>query len=399
MHVTAALIVDIILVAVFLLAAISGYRSGAVSSILSTIGVVAGLLVAAGLLPVVLRWTDSVALRFVLALGLFILLVALGNVVGGVLGSTLRQGVRGRFLRVLDSSFGAVFQTAVAMLVAWFIATPLATGIGGNVAAGIHSSTVLGGINRAVPETWKDAPASVSALLSDTGLPPLVSPYDASKSPQVEAPNIKVADRLLVEELRPSVIHVVSEAPSCRRRLMGSGFVTADDYVITNAHVVAGASAVTLDTTIGMRQADVVYYNPHVDIAVLYAPDLGLPALKWAEERAVTGQDAVVMGFPASGPFEAAPARVRDVLTIAGPDIYANDRVEREAYTVRGSIREGNSGGPMVDANGDVLGVVFGAAVDATDTGYVLTAREVLSQIGDVNMLTQPVGTAECVAQ
>jgi S1-C subfamily serine protease len=201
-----------------------------------------------------------------------------------------------------------------------------------------------------------------------------------------------------VEELRPAVVHIQGDADECRRRLMGSGFVTAPDYVVTNAHVVAGTQTVRLDTVLGVHEATVVYYNPGVDLAVLHAPGLGLPALPWAGTPAATGDDAIVMGFPESGPFEAAPARIRDELLIAGPDIYASGRVEREAYTVRGSIRQGNSGGPLVDTEGRVLGVVFGASVDQTDTGYVVTADEAQRQIGDVTALAGPVDTQGCVA-
>ncbi len=104
------------------------------------------------------------------------------------------------------------------------------------------------------------------------------------------------------------------------------------------------------------------------------------------------------MGFPESGPFEAAPARVSDRITISGADIYSNGRVEREAYTVRGSIRKGNSGGPMVDTEGNVLGVVFGASVDSSDIGYVLTAQEVQNIVGDIAAMESPADTQKCVA-
>ena len=128
-------------------------------------------------------------------------------------------------------------------------------------------------------------------------------------------------DPELVRSIRPSIIHVLGDAEECSRRLLGSGFVVADDYVVTNAHVVAGTQTVRLDTKLGLKDATVVYYNPEVDIAVLRAPDLGIQPLPWAQQPAQTGDDAMVMGFPHSGPFNAEMARVRDRITIAGPDI------------------------------------------------------------------------------
>jgi len=180
---------------------------------------------------------------------------------------------------------------------------------------------------------------------------------------------------------------------------MGSGFVADKEHVITNAHVVAGTEEVWLDTVLGTFQADVVFYDPQLDIAVLRSEELTMAPLQWASATAVTGEDAIVMGFPNSGPFEAAPARISERLKIAGPNIYATGRVEREAYTARGSIRQGNSGGPMLNLDGQVLGVVFGASADESDIGYALTADEVKEAIGNIAALDTPVGTQECVVR
>ena len=142
-----------------------------------------------------------------------------------------------------------------------------------------------------------------------------------------------------------------------------------------------------------------VFYDPQLDIAVLRSEELTMASLQWASATAVTGEDAIVMGFPNSGPFEAAPARISERLKIAGPNIYATGRVEREAYTARGSIRQGNSGGPMLNLDGQVLGVVFGASADESDIGYALTADEVQEAIGNIAALDTPVGTQECVVR
>lgn len=396
---TASLIIDAILILAVVVALISGWRAGAFASVLSTVGVVAGLICGAALAPVVMQLTDSTALRVLLALGTIILLIGIGNLVGGMLGASLRDRMRFRSSMKIDSGIGAVFQGVVTLFVAWLVAIPLATGVGGVIGEGMRNSVVLGAVDSVIPNQLDRVPTQISALLNDSGIPQIGSPFQTDSSPEVEAPRINVANRELVESLRPSVVHVLGDAQVCSRRLMGSGFVTEPDYVVTNAHVVAGTETIRLDTVLGVRGAEVVYYNPDVDIAVLHSPGLDLPALPWAPAPATTGDDAMVMGFPESSPFEAAPARIRDQITIAGPDIYAEGRVEREAYTVRGSIRQGNSGGPMTNTEGDVLGVVFGASVDSSDTGYALTAGEVQRQLGDVTRLTEPVDTESCVAR
>ncbi|AIU31850.1 membrane protein [Corynebacterium ulcerans] len=396
---TPGTVVDIIIGLALILAIFSGWRQGAFASVLSTLGVIAGLICGAALAPVVMEQTESTALRFLLALGTVILLVGIGNLVGGLIGSSLRDRAQWRKTLALDSMVGALFQALATLIVAWLVAIPLATSLSGSVSQGIKNSTILGFVDRNIPAALSTLPSRISAMLNESGLPPLISPFvEGTQSKQVEAPAIKVADTALVERLRPSVIHVLGESEKCSRRLMGSGFVIDESHVITNAHVVAGTDKVSLDTVEGVFAAEVVYYNPQLDIAVLKSDKISLPALSWAQEPAESGADAIVMGFPESGPFEAAPARVSDRITISGADIYSNGRVEREAYTVRGSIRKGNSGGPMVDTEGNVLGVVFGASVDSSDIGYVLTAQEVQNIVGDIAAMESPADTQKCVA-
>mgnify|MGYP000870365611 CR=1 FL=1 len=396
---TPALIVDGLILLGLVIAIVVGWRQGAYASVLSTIGVVAGLIIGAALAPPVMQLTESVALRFLLGLGTIILLVGLGNLIGGILGSSLRERMRMRSSQTIDSAIGAAFTGAATLIVLWLISIPLAAGLTGSFSQGIRNSTILSFVDSNTPPGLNQLPARITALLDESGLPPIFAPFDEPPAREVEAPAIKVENTELVEALRPGVVHIQGDSDVCSRRLMGSGFVAEEDYVITNAHVVAGTQDVRLDTVLGVKDAEVVYYNPGVDIAVLHSPGLNLPVLPWAPVPAQSGDDAIVMGFPESGPFEAAPARIREQLLIAGPDIYAEGRVERDAYTVRGTIRQGNSGGPMLDTQGAVLGVVFGASVDQTDTGYVLTAEEVQRQVGDVAALTAPVGTQECVAR
>ncbi|WJZ01474.1 MarP family serine protease [Corynebacterium freiburgense] len=393
------MIVDIAIFLFVIFALISGWRQGALTSVLSTVGVIAGLIIGASIAPFAMGYTTHTALRFLLAIGIMIFFLGIGNMVGGIAGSALRNGMPLKSFQRVDSAVGSVFQAFATLVVVWLLAIPLATSVPERMSAEIRSSKALSFVDGFMPTFLDNVPARIAAMLSESGLPPLISPFYQPNGVEVEAPDIQVQDVALVERLRPSVIHVMSDATQCSRRLMGSGFVIDKDYVITNAHVVAGADTVRLDTVIGVRSAEVVFFDPAEDIAVLRSPDLGLNSLQWASEPAKTGQDSIVMGFPQSGPFEAAPARVREEITVNGPNIYASGMTQRQAYTVRGSIRQGNSGGPMVDLEGQVLGVVFGAAIDDTDTGYVLTSAEVQQKIGPLQKLTSAVDTQTCVAK
>ncbi len=201
----------------------------------------------------------------------------------------------------------------------------------------------------------------------------------------------------MVAATRSSVVKIRGVATECQKVLEGSGFVIAPDRVMSNAHVVAGSETVTVQTDGKTYDATVVSYDPDADISILDVPNLPAKPLVFADKLAKTGTDAVVMGYPGGGDFVATPARVREVIELNGPDIYRTTTVTREVYTIRGTVRQGNSGGPMINRDGKVLGVVFGAAVDDADTGFVLTAEEVARQLAKIGN-TARVATGACVS-
>ena len=389
-----ALIADLIIAFASCVTFFFGWRQGAFASVLSAVGVVSGIVLSVALLPLVSNYTAHPTLTLLLGIGVMVLIAGIGNLLGGLAGSRLRQSIRTRTAMTVDSLLGAVFQVFALLLVVWFVATPLVGRVTGPVGEGLSNSRVLTAVDQLTPPVIDNLPARLAATLSESGLPPLVSPFTGAR--EVEPPNILIDDTAMVDRVRPSVVYVLADAPQCSRRLMGSGFVISPDTILTNAHVVAGTDTVHVETVNGTVEATVVFYDPDTDLAVLHSAGLDLPALQWAEDAASTGDDAVVMGFPEGGPFEARPVRIRDKIIVNGPNIYATTRVDREAYSLRGTIRHGNSGGPLLTTDGDVLGVIFGTAVDESETGYALSADEVISTIGEFS--TAAVDTGACVA-
>jgi len=187
-------------------------------------------------------------------------------------------------------------------------------------------------------------------------------------------------------------------APGCQRSIEGSGFVISPDHVLTNAHVVAGVTSqqtVTTDTGRSLS-AKVVYYDPQVDVAVLYVPGLNLPPLRFASS-ASPGDNAVVAGYPLdTTTLHLVPARIGDVQNVQGPNIYFTSTVIRQIYEIRATVKSGNSGGPLLSPQGTVDGVVFAAAVGVNDTGFALTAAEVSADASAGAQLTTPVSTGAC---
>jgi S1-C subfamily serine protease len=142
----------------------------------------------------------------------------------------------------------------------------------------------------------------------------------------------------------------------------------------------------------------VVFYDYDTDLAVLDVPNLSAPPLSLDPNTTPAGQDAIVLGYPLDGPYTAAAARVREQINLAGPNIYDDQTVHRDVYTVRALVQSGNSGGPLVEPDGTVIGVVFGAAVDDSQTGFALTAKQVEDKLPDPATLYRTVSTDQCAS-
>lgn len=397
---TGHVIVDVVAAVLILAAVVNGWRQGLIAAVFTALGSVAGLVAGYFAALFAVNSVDGQGMRTIVFLSVVMVFVGLGNLAGSYAGDTLRPSARWAPVRAVDAVAGAALQALAASLALWIISVPLISGLPEQPSEALRQSRVLSLIDARVPESFVQLPAKMASLLHETGMPPLVSPFRTDAANEVDAPDPEIVTEHLVTATRPSVVHVVGDSQTCHHRLMGSGFVIAEDYVLTNAHVVAGTQSVSLDTVVGVKPADVVLYDPEVDIALLHATELGLPELDWAERELRHGSDAVVMGFPDSGPFAATAARVRSKLELSGPDIYTTGRIERGAYTIRGDVRQGNSGGPLLDTDGQVAGMIFGTATDVEETGYALTAEQIRERVGEVDQLsalTEPVDTRSCV--
>jgi S1-C subfamily serine protease len=389
---------DIAVLAVAFIAAISGWRSGALGSLLSFVGVLLGAIAGVLLAPHLVAHVSAPRAKLFAALFLILALVVVGEVAGVVLGRAVRGAIHSNSVRFFDSLVGVGVQLVVVLVAAWLLATPLTSSAGQpNLAAAVRGSRVLAQVNDFAPDWLKTVPKRLSSLLDTSGLPQVLEPFSRTPVAAVAAPDAALANNPVVANTEPGVVKIRAIAPSCQKVLEGSGFVLSPDRVMTNAHVVAGANSVTVEASGNPYDATVVSYDPTVDIAILAVPNLPAGPLAFANAPVTSGTEAVVMGYPGGGGFAATPARIRELIELSGPDIYRSATINREVYTVRASVEQGNSGGPLIDLNGQVLGVVFGAAVDDNDTGFVLTAKEVATQLAHIGD-TAPVATGECVS-
>jgi S1-C subfamily serine protease len=340
---------------------------------------------------------DGPRSKLFVSLFLILGLVVIGEIAGVVLGRAVRGAIRNRTLRTFDSVIGVGLQLVAVLVAAWLLGSLLTSVDQPNLAAAVRGSRVLAQVDEVAPSWLKSVPNRLKALLNTSGLPDVLPQFGRTPIVDVDAPDAALATDAVVAATRPSVLKIRGVAPSCQKVLEGSGFVVSPNRVMSNAHVVAGSESVTVEVDGQTYDASVVSYDPSADISILDVPDLPSAPLQFDMQEAPTGTDSVVMGYPGGGDFTATPARIREIIQLNGPDIYHTTTVTREVYTIRGTVRQGNSGGPLIDRGGKVLGVVFGAAVDDAETGFVLTANEVAKQMARVGN-TQRVPTGACIS-
>jgi S1-C subfamily serine protease len=391
--------VDLVVLLLAIFAAVSGARQGLVIALPAFAGVLLGAVIGVRLAPLLISHFTNPATRVAFAVAILVLLVALGETFGVWAGRTLKQRIRNPKLAGIDNALGAILQGVVVFVVAWMIALPLTSYSGfPALSYALQRSSVLGAVNTIMPDSARALPSDLRRLLDVPDMPEVTSPFSDTPIIDVGPPNSALQTSAIVRAVRPSIVKIHGQAPSCSRQLEGSGFVIAPQRVLTNAHVVAGTDTVSVEINGGDLDAHVVFYNPDVDVAILAVPDLTASPLPWNTTAAKQGQDAIVLGYPLDGPYHASAARIRQRMNLPGPNIYDDARVQRDVYTVYATVRSGNSGGPLIDPNGAVLGVVFGAAVDDSQTGFALTAQQVLSTIPNPAGLYRSVSTDQCAA-
>jgi S1-C subfamily serine protease len=393
---------DFLLILAAVWFAVVGYRQGFVVGIMSVIGFLGGGLGAIFVLPLI--WDEATgdatpgSAAVMTAVAIVIVCASVGQAFTTLLGNKLRTRITQSPARVLDASGGALVNVVAMLLVAWLIGTALATTTLPTVGREVRSSKVLLGVEKVVPSqagTWFD---DFRSTLAQNGLPQVFGTFGSEPITSVPAPDPALAHSPVVTSARRSIVKVVGTAPSCAKVLEGSGFVFADDRVMTNAHVVGGVSEPTVQ--IGgkgrLHDARVVLYDWERDIAILDVPGLDAPPLHFIGGEAHSKDDAIVAGFPENGAFDVRAARVRDRIEAEGPDIYHRGTVRRDVYSLYATVRQGNSGGPLLTRDGRVAGVVFAKSLDDANTGYALTAAEVAPDVTAGSTAEQRVDSQSC---
>ncbi|ARF62572.1 MULTISPECIES: MarP family serine protease [Streptomyces] len=397
-------VLDILLLLAAVWFAVIGYRQGFVVGVLSVIGFLGGGLVAVYLLPVIWdRVTEDAEISTAIAIGAVVVVIvcaSIGQAFTTHLGNKLRRYITWSPARALDATGGALVNVVAMLLVAWMIGLLLAGTALPKLGKEVRTSSVLLGVDRVMPEqapTWFQ---DFSSVLAQNGFPQVFSPFANEPITEVKAPDPALVGSPVAARAKKSIVKVVGTAPSCGKVLEGTGFVFSERRVMTNAHVVGGVDEPTVQ--IGgegrLYDAKVVLYDWQRDIAVLDVPDLRAEPLKFTgpDDDAETGDSAIVAGFPENGAYDVRSARVRARIDADGPDIYHRGTVRRDVYSLYATVRQGNSGGPLLTPDGKVYGVVFAKSRDDQETGYALTGDEIREDIEIGRTADQQVDSQGC---
>ncbi|AYL35701.1 MarP family serine protease [Streptomyces fungicidicus] len=390
-------LLDILLLLVVLAYAASGYRRGLLAGCVSLAGFVGGAVVGVWILPWVMDLVTPGSTRATVAAVFTVLLPAVaGHELAGRLALRLRRELDRGPLRVADGIGGAVANSVAVLIVAWVAASVLGASSSPLVTSAIRDSRLLGAVQDAMPDTTPSWFSRATSALTEAGFPQVFNPFENESTAEVAAPTGDSVTAAATRAAQRSTVKVEGVAGTQGRE--GSGFVYAAEHVMTNAHVVAGIDEPTVRVGgVGRTyEARVVLFDPRKDVAVLYVPDLRAPVLDF-DDDADRGDSAVVAGYPQDGDLNLQAATVANRVQARGQNIYNDTIVTREIYSIRSTVRPGNSGGPLLTTDGRVYGVVFARSTSDAETGYVLTADEVAEDAERAAGATAPVDTGEPV--
>jgi S1-C subfamily serine protease len=391
----AARLLDVLVGIVLLVYLSEGWRSGFIRSLSAIIGLVAGAVAAFFLIPVIGTIVPDPFWRTFLVVSSAVALIILGSMAGAGIGRAIRGRVEKTPLRPLDRIGGALANLVIGALITALLAGSVASLGIPVLSAAVSNSWVLQAINTVTPEPVTAALARLRSAVLAQGLPVISGGFSGiTKSPGV--PKVDTGTSSLAAAAA-SVVRINGTAYACGQNQSGSGFVVAKDRVVTNAHVVAGVSQPIVQAPNGQAlDGRIVYFDPQNDLAVIAVSGLRVPTLSLGGPLAV-GDDGVVDGYPFGGPFTTGGAQVLAHSTESVENIYSTGRTNRDLYTLAADIEPGNSGGPLLETDGSIAGIVFAKSSTDANLGYAMTDTLLSPVVQEAPALSAPISSGPCV--
>jgi S1-C subfamily serine protease len=376
-------VLDWAIIAFTIALALWGYRQGLIVGVLTLLGFGAGALAGSRIGPLLLsEGSKSPYAPLFAALGALLVGALVAVTLESVALGLRTRLIRGRTLHLADGAGGAALIAAVALGMAWVLGAVALHAPGtAQLRGDVQRSLILRGLNQVLPPS-----GPVLNALSRVDPAPAI----AGPTTPVAPPDAAIAADPDVQRAGSSVVRVLGTA--CGLGVEGSGWVAGPGLVVTNAHVVAGENDTTVTTQDGATfDATPVNYDPENDLALLRI-DATLPVLPIAP-KAPRGTGGTVLGYPENGPYALSPARIGDTRSVISEDSYGAGPIRRTIASLRGTVRSGNSGGPLVDSQGRAMATVFAATTTGPPGGFAIPNSIVSSALADA---TAPVDTGPC---
>ena len=358
------------------------YKVGLVRNLFAVgglfVGIVIGLFIAPGVMSL---FKDSVG-KFAGAILTIALTTLAFGTLGEAMGMKLNIRLQSKNAQKINSVAGSFGGVIFLLLFVWLASAIIISSPFKTFNSQLENSAIIQFLNRRLPPT-PPIIDRVNALVEPLDFPQVFSGVPQKLSEPV-APAGSVAVQEAVQNAGKSTVKI--EARGCGNAISnGSGFIVGDGLVMTNAHVIAGATEISVIDTTGTYISVPVYFDPTVDIAILKTPKLSAKSLNISTKQFSRGQEAVVLGFPGGGNFRAEPAGITNTIFARGLDIYGQTQVNRDVYEFIGNVVQGNSGGPLVLSDGTVIGMVFASSQNNQGYGYALTGEEISRALKLIN--------------
>ncbi|HSX43644.1 MAG TPA: MarP family serine protease [Candidatus Saccharimonadales bacterium] len=385
-------LIDVLIVLFTISSLTRGYQIGLIRQAGSTIGFIVGLFLGSQLSNLIVSYVHGALNKSLTSLLVVLVCSFMAMSLGEIAGIRLKQRLGQReSLNKFDGSLGSVMAAATLLFAIWLGAAILVLAPASGFQQAIKSSRILGLLDSNLPPATKVI-SSLNKLIDPNGFPQVFRGLEPNPG-STKVPELGTFANI-VDSVRPSVVKL--EGTGCGGIVEGSGFVVADDLIATNAHVIAGVEHPKVIDDNGVHNTRVIWFDPDVDLAVLRVADLAGRPLHISSDDQPDSTPGVVLGYPGGGDFDAQPAAVISHFDAYGRNIYGQGSTTRDVYSVQAKIIPGNSGGPLVAANGTVLGIVFATSTTYNNVGYALTGHQVASELATAEQSRTTYGTGSC---
>lgn len=389
------MLVDLTILLFISISVYRGRRIGFIRQAFATAGFISGLIIGVLIQPYIsidtMSQTEKSLFAFLSTLGVALVFLSMGE----YLGLRVKMWTHHKKVNSADNWAGVILSATTLLLSFWLLASALSGLPFTRLNSEVKKSRIINVLNQNLP----DAPTFISDVahfIDPNGFPQVFS--GPSRTPRTDL-NLPALGELksAVEKTRDSVVKV--EGLGCGGVVDGSGFIIKQGYVATNAHVVAGIKKPYVQDEKGSYEATIIWFDSELDYAILRVPEITGKPILMAKELARVGSPAVGLGYPGGGGLAASPAVILDRITATGRNIYDRGNTNRDVYEFRGKVVQGNSGGPLINKEGEVIGVIFAQSASIDNIGYALTNDETVEDTAKAISRNEVVSTGQCAAE